>query len=181
MTRTTVTASILMFGVPFFLLGMCYAALPVEVPVLLNPTAGAIMRAPKSVFTVFRVPLMNLTHGLMAIVMLSRKGDFADLKRRESYSGIFMTLLFTIALKSDLEALAMSALAWSFGPFNPWFTGGTLLVVVGGLGLAVEHARGVPIPWPELRLSNLEKIMLAALFASYLAAVGATLSVLHRT
>ena len=81
-----------------------------------------------------------------------------------------MTLLFTIALKSDLEALAMSGLAWSFGPFNPW-TGGTVLVVVGGLGLAFVHARGVPIPWPELRLSNLEKIMLAALFATYLAVV----------
>jgi hypothetical protein len=180
MTRTTVTASVLMFGVPFLLLGACYAALPVEVPVLLNPIAGAIIRAPKSLFTVFRVPLMNLTHGLMAIVMLSRTGDFADVKRRASYSGIFMTLLFTIAVKSDLEALAMSGLAWSSGPFNPWFTGGTVLVVVGGLGLAFVHARDVPIPWPELRLSNIEKIMLAALFATYLAAVGATLIVMHR-
>ena len=104
---------------------------------------------------------MNLTHGLMAIVMLlAATGDFADVKRRASYSGIFMTLLFTIALKSDLEALAMSALVWSLRPFNPWFTGGTALVVVGGLGLAFVHARDVPIPWPELRLSNLEKIML---------------------
>ena len=180
MTRTTVTASVLMFGVPFLLLAACYAALPVEVPVLLNPIAGAIIRGPKSVFTVFRVPLMNLTHGLMAIVMLSRTGDFEDGKRRASYSGIFMTLLFTIALKSDMEALGMSGLAWSFGPFKPWFTGGTVLVVVGGLGLAFVHARDVPIPWPELRLSNLEKIMLAALFATYLAVVGATLIVLHR-
>jgi hypothetical protein len=130
--------------------------------------------------TVFRVPLMNLTHGLMAIVMLSRTGDFADVKRMASYSGIFVTLLFTIALKSDLEALGMSSLAWSFGPFNPWFTGGTVLVVVGGLGLALVHARDVPIPWPELRLSNLEKIMLTALFSTYLAAVGTTLIVVHR-
>jgi len=70
-----------MFGVPFLLLAACYAALPVEVPVLLNPIAGAIIRAPKSVFTVFRVPLMNLTHGLMAIVMPSRTGDLADVNR----------------------------------------------------------------------------------------------------
>ena len=123
---------------------------------------------------------MNLMHGLMAIVMLSRTGDFADIKRRESYSGIFMTLLFTIALKSDLEALGMSGLALSLGPFNPWFTGGTVLVVVGGLGLALVHARGVPLPWPELCLSNVEKIMLAALFATYLAVVGASLIGLHR-
>jgi hypothetical protein len=180
MTRTSLTTSVLMFGAPFLLLGACYAALPLRLPVLLNPIAGAVMRAPKSAFTVFRVPLMNLTHGLMAIVMLSRTGDFADLKRRTAYSGIFMTLLFTIALKSDLEALGMSALAWPFGPFDSWFTGATALVVVGGLGLAFVSARNVPIPWPELRLSNLEKITLAALFAIYLAAVGATLIVLHR-
>jgi hypothetical protein len=57
MTRTTVTASVLMFGGPFLLVAACYAALPVEVPVLLNPTTGAMFLAPKSLFTVFRVPL----------------------------------------------------------------------------------------------------------------------------
>jgi hypothetical protein len=180
MTRTTFTASVLMFGVPFLLLAACYAALPVEMPVLLNPIAGAIIRAPKSLFTVFRVPFMNLTHGLMAIVMLSRNGDFEDVQRRAAYCGIFSTLLFTIALKSDFEALAICGLAWSFGPVMPWLTGGTLVSVVGGLGLAFVHARGVPIPWQELRLSILEMIMLAALFATYLAVVGATLIVMHR-
>jgi hypothetical protein len=116
----------------------------------------------------------------MATVMLSRTGDFEDVKRAAAYSGIFMTLLFTIALKADFEALAMCGLAWSFGPVMPWLTGVTVLSVVGGLGLALVHARGVPIPWQELRLSNLEKLALAALFASYLAMVGATLIVLHR-
>ncbi len=179
MTRTAVTASVLMFGMPFLLLAACYAALPIEMPVLLNPIAGAIILAPKSVFTVFRVPLMNLTHGLMAIVMLSRSGDFEDAKRRASYSGIFSTLLFTIALKSDFEALAISGLAWSYGPVMPWLTGGTVVSVIVGLALSFVYARDVPIPWRELRLSNLEKIVLATLFATYLAVVGATLIVLH--
>ena len=44
MARATAAASVLMFGVPFLLLAACYAALPVEVPVLLNPIAGAIIR-----------------------------------------------------------------------------------------------------------------------------------------
>jgi hypothetical protein len=173
--------SVLMFGVPFLLVAACYAALPVEVPVLLNPIAGTVMLAPKSLFTVFRVPFMNLTHGLMATVMLSRAGDFEDVKRRASYSRIFLTLLFTIALKSDLEALAIAGLAWSFGPVAPWLTGLTLLSVIGGLGLAFVHARGVRIPWHELRLSRLAQIMLAALFATYLAMVGATLIVMRRS
>jgi hypothetical protein len=180
MTRTTINASVLMFGVPFLLLAACYAALPVEMPVLLNPIARAMILAPKSLFTVFRVPFMNLTHGLMATVMLSRTGDFQDEKRRASYSGIFLTLLFTIALKSDFEALAICGLAWSFGRVMPWLTGVTVASVVGGLGLAFVHARGVPIPWQELRLSIFEKIILAALFATYLAVVGATLIVSQR-
>ena len=178
MTKAAATASVLMFGVPFLLLAACYAALPAEVPVLRNPIAGAVILAPKSLFTVFRVPLMNLTHGLMAAVMLSRYGDFEDTQREVSYSGIFLTLLFAIALKSDFEALEMGGLAWSFGPVMPWLRGGTVVSVVGGLGLAFVHARGVPIPWPELRLSNLEKIILAVLFAAYLVMVTATLLVL---
>ena len=42
-TRTTVTVSVLMFGGPFLLLAACYAALPVEVPVLLNRHRSAIL------------------------------------------------------------------------------------------------------------------------------------------
>jgi hypothetical protein len=169
-----------MFGVPFLLVAAWYADLPVAMPVLLNPIAGAMMFAPKSLFTVFRVPFMNLTHGLMATVMLSRAGDFEDFTRRASYSGIFLTLLFTIALKSDFEVLAICGLAWSFRPVMPWLTGATVATVVGGLGLAFVHARGAPIPWHELRLSNLEKTMLLALFAAYLAVVGAMLIVMRR-
>jgi hypothetical protein len=116
MTRTTVAASVVTFGMPFLVVAACSAALPVAMPVLLNPIAGAMILAPKSLFTVFRVPVMNLTHGLMAAVMLSRTGDFEDAQRRASYSGILLTLLFTIALKSDFEALAICGLAWSFGP-----------------------------------------------------------------
>jgi hypothetical protein len=52
-----------------------------------NPITGAAAIAPKLVFTVFRVPLMNLTHGLMAAVMLSRTTDFEDEGRRSSYFG----------------------------------------------------------------------------------------------
>ena len=51
MTRTTVPASVLMFGQPFVLLGVCYAALPVEVPVLVNSIAGAIIRRASSLPT----------------------------------------------------------------------------------------------------------------------------------
>jgi hypothetical protein len=89
MTKVTVPASALMFAAPFLLPAACYASLPMEIPVVGNPVAGAVLFASKSPFTVFRVPFMNLTHGLMAAVMLSRAGDFEDLQSRAAYSGFF--------------------------------------------------------------------------------------------
>jgi hypothetical protein len=86
---TVLTLALLMFAVPFLLLAACYAAPPVEAPVLKNPITGAAILAPKSLFTVFRVPLMNLAHGLTAAVMLSRCGDFGDTQRGASYSVSF--------------------------------------------------------------------------------------------
>ena len=56
-------------------------------------------------FAVFRVPVMNLIHGLMAGVMLSRASCFRGPERRADYAGIFATLAFTIAIKANFEAL----------------------------------------------------------------------------
>lgn len=123
---------------------------------------------------------MNLTHGLMAAVMLSRSRDFEDPRRRTSYSAAFLILLFVIALKANLEALEMGALAWSFKLLMPWFVRGGVVLIIGGLSLALVRARGVPAPWPELRLSNVDKVTLACLFAAYLATVAATFLVLGR-
>jgi hypothetical protein len=180
MTKVTGTAAVAMLGAPFLLLAACYAGLPVEFPVFGNPMARALLLAPKSLFTVFRVPFMNLTHGLMAAVMLSCAENFQDARRRASYSGIFLSLLFTVALKSDFEALSMSGLAWSFGRFPPWLTLGAVISVVGGLGLTLIQAQGVPLPWQELRLSKIQTTTLAGLFAVYLAVVTASLLVSHR-
>jgi hypothetical protein len=85
-----------------------------------------------------------------------------------------------VALKSDFEALEMGALAWAFGQFAPWLRAGTLAVVLGGLSFAFAQAGGVRLPWPELRLSQLQKSVLGGLFAIYLATVAATLFISHR-
>jgi len=184
MTKATVAAFVVLFSIPFLLLAACYANLPLELPVLRNPFAGAwagtVLFAPKSLFTVFRIPLMNLTHGLMAALMLLRVTDFEDRRRRTSYSGVFLTLLFAVALKSDFEALEIGGLAWPFGSVAPWLTRGSVVSIVGGLGVAFLRAQGVSLPWPELRLSRGQKITLAGLFAAYLAMVTASLLISHR-
>jgi len=121
---------------------------------------------------------MNLIHGLMAAIMLFHRSDFENATRRISYSNMFSTLLFTIALKSDLEGVAptMPMIA----PYDHWIAPVTLTCVLVGLGLALIRGGKVKLPWPELRLPLREKIALCALFAIYLAMVIATLAVAHR-
>jgi hypothetical protein len=179
LTRRIAAASVAMFLAPFLLLGCCYGALAPELTVLRNPMAGAVLVASKSPFTVFRVPLMNVAHGMMCAVMLSHRGDFKDAQRRAAYCRIFLTLLFAIAVKSDFEALEASAQACPLGPLVPWLTRGTVLSVVAGLGIASLHARRVPLPWAELRLSKLDKVALGFLLVAYLAIGIASLLVSH--
>lgn len=177
MRKSAIAICVLMFGASFLLLASAYEALPAELPVLRNPISGAVTMAPKSLFTAFRVPLMNLALALMATVMLSRTTDFEDVERRSSYFAFFSTLLFAIALKSDFEALEISGLA---RPFELWVTAGTAGSVVGGLALAFFRGRRARIPWTELRLSIRDKILLVGLFVSYLAMVTASLLISHR-
>ena len=173
MRKTALTRLLpwVMFGASFVLLAAAYRGLPSEFPVLRVWIRHTTLWASKSPITVFRVPFMNLTHGLMAAVMLSRTEDFGDLARRTSYSNLFSTLLLTVALKSDFEAMEFGALAapGSLGFFAPWLGFGTLASVVGGICLALFQGRKGWIPWPELRLANRNKIFLVGLFLAYLA------------
>jgi hypothetical protein len=180
MRKSTTVVCVLMFSTSFLLLASVYDALPAELPILRVPFAGVVTAAPKSAFTTFRVPLMNLAHGLMAAVLLSRASDFDDEVRRASYGALFSTLLFAIALKSDFEALEIRGLALPLGSWGHWVTAGTVVSVVGGLALAFVRGRNVPIPWTELQLSGRDKIMLAVLVVSYLATMAASLLVSHR-
>ncbi len=170
-----------MFGMPFVLLAVSYGAAPSELPVLRVWIDHTVVWATKSPFMVFRVPLMNLIHGLMATVMLSRASDFENIERRMSYSGVFLTLLFTIALKSDFEGMEfLAATAPELQRYQHWLGYGTLTCVLAGLGVALIRSRGVPIPWRELHLTIRDKIVLSALFALYLAIVIGSVAGGHR-
>jgi hypothetical protein len=166
-----IAVSAVMFGAPFLLLAGLYDALPAELPVLRNVFAGSVIVAAKSPFTVFRVPLMNLTHGLMAAVMLAHASDVEEDKGRASYFALFSTLLFAIGLKSIFEALELGGMAPPLGSFRGWAAAGTVVSVVGGLMLAFFRSRTASIPWRELRLSTRDKTVLAVLLVCYLAIV----------
>ena len=162
-----------MFCTPFMLLGTSYRGLPLELPVLRLWIGHWVLFAPKSLFMVFRVSLMNLIHGLLAYVMFSLAPAFKNTERRTGYSNMFLTLLFAIVLKSNFEAMELSVLAVPhfFESYARWFGFGALTSVLGGIGLALFRGRKAPLPWPELRLTTRYKFVLAGLLAVYVAIV----------
>jgi len=170
-----------MFCASFVLVAASYRALPPEISVLRISLAHLVLWAHKSPFMVFRVPLMNLIHGVMAAFMLSRAPVFTSVERRRAYSNLFLALLFTVAFKSDFEALEFFVSSSpALLPYAGWGALGALASVVVGLGVALIFGRRVPLPWTELRLSIRDWVILSGLFAIYLAVVIGSLAQGHR-
>lgn len=176
-----ILAAVLLYA-PFVLLAAGYRSLPPEMPVLRVWIGHWTHEAPKSLFTVFRVPLMNLIHGLMAAVMLSRASAFKIPERRIAYSNLFSTLLLTVALKSDFEAMEFGVLAApaAFARYSGLLAFATLTTVAAGIGLALIRGRKVSLPWPELRLPSRDKAILAGLFGLYMVVVLVSMLGSHR-
>jgi len=180
-SRLTALLLCLLFCAPFAIVGASYHALPAELPVLHLGIGHTVAWAPKSLFLVFRVPAMNLIHGLMAAIMLSHRSEFENTTRRISYSNVFSTLLFTIAFKSDLEGLDFLAPTIpAMSPYAHWIAIGTLTCVLVGVVLAMIGGRNVKLPWPELRLPLRDKVALSGLFALYVGIVIGSLAGAHR-
>lgn len=168
-----------LFLPPFLVLAAVYRDLPQNVGVIRIWVAHTSLWAAKSLFIVFRVPAMNLIHGLLASVMLSRSGDFENEGRRTAYRKAFLILLMAIGLKANFESL--EAVPPSvFGPWGNWFGFGALTSIFVGLSAAFYTARKVPLPWSELRLSFVNKLALGVLAGAYLAIVAASILVSHR-
>jgi hypothetical protein len=88
---------------PFFILGISYNSLPDQIMVFRH-LDGTADYAPKSLFTVFRVPLIEVICGLAVEVMRRRAAKIDDHK---SYYLMWTVLLFTVAAKTMFQALEM--------------------------------------------------------------------------
>lgn len=171
-----------LYVAPFVLIAASYSALPSSITVLRSSIENAVLVGSKSPFMVFRVPVMNSIHGLMAALMLSYAPAFSDARRRLGYYGIFATFLAAIGFKSTFEALEITAVAFprAFASAEPLLGYCAFASVVAGICLAFWQSRKVPLPWPELLMSRRDKLLLCGLFGLYLVIVAVSLSVSHR-
>ncbi len=176
MSRSLAAWSAIAFVAAFVLLAIAFPHLPAELPVLRNPVTGHIAAiAPKTLFLVFRVPIMNLIHGLMALLMLSHASQFLSVDRRAGYAGLFSGLFLTVALKALSEAIEMAAsAAQALAPYTGILRFATAAVVILGITISFVRAQKAKLPWLELKLPLFDKLALIGLFALYIAVVVAS-------
>jgi uncharacterized membrane protein len=88
---------------PFLILGLGYHSLPAEI-MIFRHLDGTADYAPKSLFTVFRVPLIEVICGLAVEIMRRRAAKVAE--HKSSYL-MWTVPLYTVAVKTLLQALEM--------------------------------------------------------------------------
>lgn len=145
----------------FTILAVFYGSLPSEVVLARAFFDGADTLAPKSLFTVFRVPLIDALCAAATALMYSR-----FLLVAPNLANFWLVLLYTAVLKSLLQAVEIAA--------PPIFVGVlfylTFIVVGGGVTAAFyisrQHLSGFFIGLG--RFSAAETIILTALLFAYL-------------
>lgn len=88
---------------PFLILGLSYNSLPADIMVFRH-LDGTADYAPKSLFTVFRVALIEVICGLAVEIMRRRAAKIDDFK---SYYLMWTVLLYTVAAKTLLQSFEM--------------------------------------------------------------------------
>lgn len=148
--------------VSFLVPAFSYGSIPDKVLITRDIFGGSDVYADKSLFTVYRVPLIDLISAL-AFLMLSRASVKDELKT--PFMRFFSALIFTAALKSLVQSLEtiLPGLATVFF----YVTAG--LVLTGILTAAVLGRRFLSsIRNSEFDLGRLEKAALFVLLFAYL-------------
>ena len=111
--------------IPFALLAWFYNSLPNEILIVRSFFSSEATYAPKTLFTVFRVPLIEIVCAA-AIEIMRRK--FADINA--NYYAMWNILLWTVALKSLLQAFEIVSPANFAGEFFYATLGVVLLGII---------------------------------------------------
>lgn len=151
----------LLLLLPFVILAFFYRSLPEEILIARSFFGNDATSAPKTLFTVFRVPLIEIVCAL-AIETMRRK--FVDENR--DYSLMWNILLWTVALKSLFQAFETVSTA-SLGRD---FFYATAAVVAVGIVAALWQGRRLFADFfgGDVKFGGAEKLWLFLLLIAYL-------------
>jgi hypothetical protein len=149
---------------PFLILASFYRVLPAEVLIAKNLDGSGAVFGPKSIFTVFRVPLIEVVCALAIEIMRRR---FSTDPAHMNYYLMWTVLLYTVALKSLFQSLEIVSTGRWANRFLYLTIGivvtGILAAVVPGIKAFSGSTRGV---W---KLGFVEIAALGALLLAYIA------------
>jgi hypothetical protein len=147
---------------PFLVLGISYTSLPAEITIFRGFDAASAEYAPKSLFTVFRVPMIEVVCAL-AIEIMRRRAAGVD--SQKSYYLMWTILLYTVAFKTLLQAFEMVS---SKDKSDIFFYTTLGVVIVGIISAAFAGRKAFSgFKRGEWKLEHWEKAALAGLLAGY--------------
>ena len=151
----------LSFVIPAFY----YHAIPDEVLIAKNLGGSNPTFAPKSLFTVFRVPLVEIVCASI-IELMRRRFANSNSETHQNYYSMWSILLYTVAFKSLFQIFEIV----SSKQFTNIFFYLTFGVVIAGIILALLKGRKVFSAFnrEDWSFRLVEKLALAILFALYL-------------
>jgi hypothetical protein len=165
MSRTLQILPWVLVLAPFLVLAYFYDSLTSEVVTFRSLSGDEINLAPKSIFTVFRVPLIEVVCAA-AIEIMRRRASGRGSESDSDYYLFWTILLFTVGLKSVLQTIE------TIGParYSNHIFCLTLGTVIAGILTAAIAGRKLPRRIGRLkgRISGWESVGLFLLLIAYI-------------
>lgn len=152
--------------VPFIILAFLYNSIDEQVLLMRSFIGNQTVYAPKSLFTVFRVPLIEI---VCAAAIETMRAKFSRSKPNAGFT-LWSILLYTAAFKSLFQVFEFISLAVYYSPdYAELFFYLTLLTVIVGICLAVIKGRKIfsSSSRNDWKLSVAEKVFLSFLLTAY--------------
>ncbi len=157
-----------MLAIPFTALAYFYDSIAGEILIYRSFGGGDAVFAPKSLFAVFRVPLIEVVCG--AIVEAMRR-KFSRSEGSRAVASMWNVLLYTVAFKSLFQTFEfIAAFVYKSESYANVFFYATIFAVAAGISLAIIRRRDLfrNFRREDWTVSTGEKIALAVLIVSYL-------------
>jgi len=158
----------LVLAIPFFALAYFYDSIAGEILIYRSFGGNDSVFAPKSLFTVFRVPLIEVVCALLVEVM---RRKFLRSESGLPVASMWNVLLYTVAFKSLFQTFEFIASSvYNAQTYADVFFYATTAAIAGGIFLVVIKCRDIfrNFRREDWNASASEKIILGVLLISYL-------------
>jgi hypothetical protein len=153
--------------VPFIVPAFYYDVINDQILVMRSFIGNQAIVAPKSLFTVFRVPLIEIVCGAAVEIMKSR---YSRSEANADSFSMWDILLYTVAFKSLFQVFEFISSTVYYSPdYADVFFYATLFTVIGGICLAIIKGRNILLNFKrgEWKFSLREKVTFGILLAAY--------------